>query len=95
LTPSAALGLDDANRGFNLRIHALAAAFSDGLPIGYVCECGEQRCLSVVTLQASDFDDVVAHKGWLIVEASHDDVGEVIHELPGCLVVEQLAPATD
>jgi hypothetical protein len=40
-------------------------------PIGFVCECGDSDCVSIVTLTADDYDAIRATAGGAVLYRGH------------------------
>ena len=44
-------------------------------PIGFLCECGNADCVSVVTLTADEYDAIRATPGGVVLHQGHPPVG--------------------
>jgi hypothetical protein len=44
-------------------------------PIGFLCECGDADCVSIVTLIADDYDAIRATPGGVVLHRGHAPVG--------------------
>jgi hypothetical protein len=44
-------------------------------PIGFICECGDAECVSVVTLTAEDYGAIRSAPGRFVLHRGHPPVG--------------------
>jgi hypothetical protein len=63
-------------RQVNERIREVSTAWAAGTaPIGFLCECGDGDCVSVVTLSVDDYDAIRATPGGVVLHGGHPPVG--------------------
>ena len=48
---------------------------SAAAPIGFVCECGDSDCVSIVTLTADDYDAIRSSPKGFVLHRGHPPVG--------------------
>ena len=63
-------------RQINERILEVSTTWTGAAaPIGFLCECGDADCVSVVTLTADDYDAIRATPGRVVLHRGHPPVG--------------------
>jgi hypothetical protein len=63
-------------RQVNERILEVSTAWpGPAAPIGFLCECGAEGCVSVVTLARAEYEAICASPGGLVLEPGHAAAG--------------------
>jgi len=82
-------------REVNERIFKIASTETDGLEV--LCECGDESCISTLTIAVRDYERIRAQTSRFVVCNGHElaDIERVIERTPGYLVVEKTGKARE
>ena len=82
-------------REVNERIFQIASTETDGLEV--LCECGDESCISTLTLAVGDYERIRAEPSRFVVCNGHEltDIERVVERTPAYLVVEKTGRARE
>lgn len=82
-------------REVNERIFQIASSETDGLEV--LCECGNEACISTLTITVHDYERIRAETSRFVVCNEHElgDIERVVERTPAYLVVEKTGRARE
>ena len=82
-------------RQVNERIFQIASSETDGLEV--LCECGDESCISTLTIAVRDYERIRAEPSRFVVCNGHElaDIERIVERTPAYLVVEKTGRARE
>jgi len=82
-------------REVNERIFHMAPSETDGLEV--LCECGDESCISTLTIAVRDYERIRAEPSRFVVCNGHElaDIERIVERTPSYLVVEKTGRARE
>jgi hypothetical protein len=84
-------------RGANERIQAVATKHDVDMPVPFICECADPRCVEILRIERDEYEAVRADPRRFLSAPGHERcdgaAARVVSERPGWTVVEKVGHA--